>query len=377
MKLYDNEPKHKSIFKIYAIYFICMVSFCGIRLASAFGFGVDGVVGDVIFSIMVQIVILFVLPLLLFCFWFKSKPKRLFVDCNFEKTNIKVILISLAIGVLCFIINIAVSSLFNGILSFTGYRSPFSSREKDFSNLNFILDLITVCVLPAFCEEFIHRGVLLQGIKHAGFKKAIVISSLLFGLIHFNINQFFYAFVVGLIMGFVSVVSKNIIPAMIIHFTNNAISIYINYATARKWFLGGFFEWLQELIFSSNVIWVFIVSAVVMLIVIVLLCLLVYVLYRQSILRKVHKAINKVYKIKGSLISNKPIIVEEDRVIRELLENNTLLNLNYEEMKSPIDIVMPKEKTRYIVTLKDRIFLWGAITLSGLITFFTYIWGLF
>ena len=72
------------------------------------------------------------------------------------------------------------------------------------------VELLLVAILPAFCEEFIHRGVLLQGIKHAGFKKAIVISSLMFGLIHFNIQQFFYAFIIGLILGFVSVVAKNI-----------------------------------------------------------------------------------------------------------------------------------------------------------------------
>ena len=237
--------------------------------------------------------------------------------------------------------------------------------------------MITVCLLPAFCEEFIHRGVLLQGIKHAGFKKAIVISSLLFGLIHFNVNQVCYAFVVGLIMGFVSVVSKNIIPAMIIHFTNNAISTYISYATARHWFLGGLFEWMQEILVGTNAIWVFVICAVIMFVVIVLLCLLVYLLYKQSIIKKVNKAIGKVYKHNGLITSNKPIVVEEGKIIRELLENNTLLNLNYEELANPIDIVMPKEKVRYVTKSKDKIFMWGAIVLSSLITLFTYVWGLF
>ena len=32
-------------------------------------------------------------------------------------------------------------------------------------------------------------------------KKAIVISALMFGLMHFNVQQFFYAFVIGLILG--------------------------------------------------------------------------------------------------------------------------------------------------------------------------------
>ena len=49
--------------------------------------------------------------------------------------------------------------------------------------------MFLVAVLPAIGEEFLHRGIVLQGIKHMGFKKAIVLSSLLFGLVHFNIQQ--------------------------------------------------------------------------------------------------------------------------------------------------------------------------------------------
>ena len=124
-----------------------------------------------------------------------------------------------------------------------------------------------VAVLPGFCEEFLHRGIVLQGIKHAGFKKAIVISSLLFGLIHFNIQQCFYAFIVGMIMGFVSVVAKNIFPAIIIHFTNNAISVYLEYASVRGWWLGDMLEGLQNLLFSSSAFGIFVISAVVMILI--------------------------------------------------------------------------------------------------------------
>ena len=168
---------------------------------------------------------MFLLPLFLYCLFIKVKPRQVFKSCNFEKIGFLAILISIGLGFLCFIINIAVSSLFSGILTFTGYRYPGVSGDSDYSTGHFFLELLLVAVLPAICEEFTHRGILLQGIKHAGFKKAIVISALMFGLIHFNIQQFFYAFIIGLILGFVSVVAKNIYPAIIIHFINNGISI--------------------------------------------------------------------------------------------------------------------------------------------------------
>jgi len=330
---------------------------------------------DILLSGVVQIGILLILPSVLFCVMFKCKPGRLIKDCNFNKINYKVVLISLALGILCFIINIAVSSLFNGVLTFTGYRFS-SSGGKDYSTINFIIDVITVALLPAICEEFIHRGVLLQGIKHIGFKKAIVISSILFGLVHFNIQQVSYAIVVGLIMGFVSVVAKNIYPAMIIHFVNNFISTYISYADKNGWIGGNILDRVQSLLTSGKSLWIFSISALILIAVVSLLFFLVWLLYRQSIMHKVKKAIDKIYKSNKVVTNNQPIHFEEQRVIKELLENNTLLNLSYRKMDSPIEIVMPKERTRYLWRPKDRIFMWASIILGALVTISTYIWGL-
>ena len=70
-------------------------------------------------------------------------------------------------------------------------------------------------------------------------------------------------------------------------------------------------------------------------------------------------------------------MIESNKEIKELLENNTLLNLHYTKMDNPIDIVLPKEKTRYLPNGYDKLFLWGSIVLGAVITLFTYIWGLF
>lgn len=375
MKYYNEEHKDKSILKIFLIYYISMMLFCGLRIIVQLGIFPNELWVDVLLSGVVQIVILLIIPSILFCLFFKCKPNRIFKDCNFNKINYKVILISIALGLLCFIINIAISSLFNGILTYTGYRFS-SSGGKDYSTINFFIDIFTVAVLPAICEEFIHRGILLQGIKHIGFRKAIVISSILFGLVHFNIQQVSYAIVVGLIMGFVSVVAKNIYPAMIIHFINNFTSTYISYASANGWFGGNILNDIQTLLTSGKSLWIFAVSALILIAVVSLLFFLVWLLYRQTIMHKVKKAIDKIYKNNRVVTNNQPIHFSEERVIKELLENNTLLNLSYRKMDSPIDIVMPKEKTRYMWKPKDRIFMWASIVLGGLVTIFTYIWGL-
>lgn len=351
--------------------------FCLLRIISSLNLFPDGKVGDVCFSLILQLGVLFALPLFLSCKFLKVTPRKVFKDCNYDKVNVATVFISLGLGVLCFFVNIAVSSLFNGMLSFTGYKFSYGvGGESDYSTGNFFLQLFLVAVLPAIGEEFLHRGVVLQGIKHMGFKKAIFISSLLFGLIHFNIQQVSYAFVVGLILGLVAVVSKNIVPAMIIHFTNNAISTYLDFAEARGWWLGDLLDSIQTSLQSGNSVLIFVIACIIMLVVVALLCLLVWCLYKQSIIRKVDKALDRAYSQFSPTFSSQPIRIREQEVIKDLLENNTLLNLDHKPMDNPIDIVLPKEKSRYKPKAMDSLFLWGAIILGGLVTIFTYIWGL-
>jgi len=381
MKYYNVEGNKKSIFKVFAIYYICMVAFCLVRIFGSMGIILpDGILGDTIYSIIIQIGVLFLLPFLLYSIVLKIKPKYVFEHCNYSKINITVVFISIFLGVLCFIINIAVSSLFNGMLAFSGYNfGKGVAVSSDYYSIgNFFLQMFLVAVLPAVCEEFLHRGILLQGIKHIGFKKAIVISSLLFALLHFNIQQVSYAFVVGLIMGFVSVVAKNIYPAMIIHFMNNGIATYLEFAEQRGWLFGDALDRLQEFLVSNNSFLIFVVISLVMIIVVVLLCLFIWLLYKQTIIRKVNKAVNKAYDKVSIFSRNAPIRVgEEYDAIIELLENNTLLNLDYKAMDNPIDIVMPKEKSRYKPSRLDKVFLWGSILMGALVTIFTYTWGIF
>lgn len=62
-------------------------------------------------------------------------------------------------------------------------------------------------------------------------------------------------------------------------------------------------------------------------------------------------------------------------MLQQMLEENTMLNLNYEAMKSPIEVVMPQQKVVYKTTFKDKIFLYASMVLGGIVTLFTLVWG--
>lgn len=92
-----------------------------------------------------------------------------------------------------------------------------------------IIGIVTVGVLPAIFEESVYRGVLYNEYRKVNPKIAIVLSALLFGLLHQNLNQFSYAFVLGIIFALVIEATDSILSTMIIHFIINTSSVVMNY----------------------------------------------------------------------------------------------------------------------------------------------------
>ena len=372
------EQKKKSVFKTYMIYFIAMVLFCIIRIIASAGWlkGVDTIWNDVIYTSIIQVGIMFLIPFLFYMLFINVTPKQVFKTVNFCKTNFSTILVSIGLGIIIFLMNIVVSSIFTGIITFTGYRTPLTFESQgipDYGMTSFLINVLLVAVLPALCEEFLHRGLLLQGTKHIGFKRAIIISSVCFGLVHFNIAQVSYAIVLGLVLGFASVVAKNLWVPIIMHFVNNFIAIYLDFAEVNGWLFGDYNLWLQKL--TTLDFWlVCVICFVALCVIAIALFYLILLLYRQAILKRVNRAIEKVYD-KDKNFQDEPVLIDKGKVIHEMLENNTMINLNYEEMKSPFEVVMPKQKVVYKPSFKDNIFLICTITLGTLITLFTYIWG--
>jgi membrane protease YdiL (CAAX protease family) len=95
----------------------------------------------------------------------------------------------------------------------------------------FLLSLLCIAVIPAVLEESVYRGILYQEYRKINPFGAIFFSALLFGLLHGNLNQFTYAFVMGIIMAFVIEATDSILATMIIHFITNGMSVVVLYAT--------------------------------------------------------------------------------------------------------------------------------------------------
>ncbi len=87
--------------------------------------------------------------------------------------------------------------------------------------------LISVFALtPAICEELAFRGFILSGLARGGrLAIAIVISSVMFGIIHMIPQQVFNASLVGLLIGLLAVHSRSLFPAILFHFCTNTLAL--------------------------------------------------------------------------------------------------------------------------------------------------------
>jgi sodium transport system permease protein len=101
------------------------------------------------------------------------------------------------------------------------------------------LTLLAFAAAPALCEEIAFRGFLLSGFRRSGrHALAIVLSSLLFGIMHLIPQQVFNAALVGLVLGYVAVRTESLLPGIAFHFCYNASEV-IRYRYGARFPAGG------------------------------------------------------------------------------------------------------------------------------------------
>ncbi len=101
--------------------------------------------------------------------------------------------------------------------------------------------LLIIAVAPAICEELAFRGFVLSGLRHMGHRwRAIIISSLFFGLTHPMLQQSLVACLVGIVIGYIAVQTGSILPGMIYHMIHNGLGLELAYGQLSQWFAGTF-----------------------------------------------------------------------------------------------------------------------------------------
>ncbi len=109
--------------------------------------------------------------------------------------------------------------------------------------------LICFSIIPAVCEEWFFRGMLLRSLlKSNSVWKAILISAVVFGVFHtlgnsaIAIDRLIPSTLVGIMLGYLAYKSDSILPGIVLHCCNNAIVIFLAYFEPQlrelSWFPG-------------------------------------------------------------------------------------------------------------------------------------------
>ncbi len=106
-------------------------------------------------------------------------------------------------------------------------KNYIAETVRGASSGSLMFSLLYIAFAPAVAEEFIFRGLLYHGLRQLGVLKAALITGALFGLIHLNMNQFVYAFAMGVVLALMVEATGSIYSAMIMHFCVNARSVLI------------------------------------------------------------------------------------------------------------------------------------------------------
>ena len=363
--------KSKSFNFAVLTYFIIVVCFVALRLISSFGLlKFMGGAGDFVFTVVVQIGLLFCGSVFLFSAFKKQKPQRAFSQFGVKKVSWKVVWLSVLLGAVVFFINTFVSATFNGLIELFGYEHAHGEVIESYSFGSLILNLIFTALLPGICEEIAHRGMLLRSFSPLGPWKAILISSLLFGLLHLNVEQFFYATIIGIFLGVLTMMSNSIVPAMIVHFMNNALSTYMLFSRVNGLPLGKMVTWIDTVI-SSNIFLGIILS-------ILLLCALCYL--AVFLTRKIFQ-----HRFKED------IEIVQKEFNRQLLRQNYLIDVEKAKLGPDADEVAENallaklkefiladgliEEEKFKPSSYSKALLYTTLALGSVITIFTFVWG--
>lgn len=364
-------------------YFIIVVLFAVLRMISAFGvFENAGDYVDILLNIVIQILILFCISIFIFSFLTKNKIKDTFKFYGYKKISLKAILISVGIGIIVYFLNIFVATFFNVLLALFGYNSVSSSTTiSSYPFWLFLINIFITAVLPGICEETAHRGMLLKGLSGHGQTRALIISSLLFGFMHMNIEQFFYATLIGLLVGYIAIICDSIYPAIIVHFMNNAISVFAGYSSFNNLgfekIIGAF-----NTVIQTNFILGFLIIIMFIIGLAMLLKILLKLLFKETTVKNMESLQEKIMnQIKKENYLKELDAVKNDREIESknfisFEEFDKLYKQNNQEMglMSKLEKDMLAEPNQKY-NLLHKILFAGIFIISAGVTIFTFIWG--
>lgn len=186
-----------------------------------------GIVENLILAQMLNVVPLFLVVLI---GRRKDRSEKIFSDVlGFRRIKISTALMT----VLYTILISPLSTLANAI-SMIFVDNAVNEIAGDVLDVPFVVMFLVMAVFGPFCEELVFRGAFFRGFRKSGnIFGAIVMSAVLFAIMHMNFNQAAYAVLLGIMMALAAEATGSTITSFIIHLIFNGQSVCLLYLSDK------------------------------------------------------------------------------------------------------------------------------------------------
>ncbi len=170
--------------------------------------------------------ILVLLPVIIFL---KIKKENLRTFLRFNRLKFKHGLMTVGITLLVYPVAVFFNSIMLTILTYLGMEIrplpiPMPNNFIEYAILFFI-----IAISAGICEEVFFRGLLLRVYGEKYKLAGVAITSLMFGIFHFNLQNLAGPIVLGLVFGYLVYITDSIYAGIIGHIANNGLAVTLMY----------------------------------------------------------------------------------------------------------------------------------------------------
>ncbi len=178
---------------------------------------------SIYYQIIITQYIVILLPAILFMLIKKYKFKEVL---RLNKISAKQVILSALIPIFAYPIGLFFNYMTIIIISLFGDLQPSPIPIPENVSM-FLVSILLIAVTPGICEEIMFRGVIFSAYERIGAKKAIIITGLLFGLFHFDIQNILGPAFLGILFAYMVYKTNSIYVSMIAHAVNNSIALIL------------------------------------------------------------------------------------------------------------------------------------------------------
>lgn len=116
-----------------------------------------------------------------------------------------------------------------------GFLYMSTSMNSTFSSTPPPITFLIVAILPAICEEAVHRGFIQHTFRNVRNDWVVILSmGLIFGIFHLDPYRFLPTALLGIVLTYVMRKSGNLLFPALIHFINNALSAISSFSGSKQ-----------------------------------------------------------------------------------------------------------------------------------------------